>query len=148
VEVDRPPPDRVAADQRHERLAGPVQQRPEHQDRDPVQPGERLRHPRFDRVPRRDRDLGPGTAHLKPDGLQHRRGDVDVADLRGVPDRARPVAEHRGDHVLGDGVLRAAHVDVAAQRPRWFHLPGFRHADHCRGATAPVSHGSPEFRVT
>ena len=133
VEVDRPPPDRVAADQRDERLPGPVQQRPEHQDRDPVQPGERLRHPRLaPRGRRRDRDVAAGPADLVPDGLQHRGRDVDVADLRRVADRARPVAQHRRDHVLGHRVLRPAHLDVAAQRPRRFHLPGFRHADHSR----------------
>jgi hypothetical protein len=92
VEVDRPPPDRVPADQRHERLAGQVQQRPDHQDRDPVQPGERRGHPRRDRAPRLDRDVPVGTADVKADRLQHRARDVDVADLGRVADRARPVA--------------------------------------------------------
>ncbi len=40
VEVDRAAPDAVAADERDERLVGPVEERAEQQDRDPVQPGE------------------------------------------------------------------------------------------------------------
>ena len=40
VEVDRPAADAVAADQRHERLVGAVEERPEQEDRDPVEPGE------------------------------------------------------------------------------------------------------------
>ena len=46
VEVDRAPPDAVAADERDERLVGPVQERAEQQDRDPVEPGELERHAR------------------------------------------------------------------------------------------------------
>ena len=46
VEVDRAAPDAVAADERHEGLVGPVQQRPEEQDRDAVEPGELEGHAR------------------------------------------------------------------------------------------------------
>jgi hypothetical protein len=113
VEVDRAPPDRVAAGQRHERLAGPVQQRPDHQDRDPVETGERLRHPRLHRSVRRHRDVSAAPANLIADRLEHRGRYVDVADLRRVPDRARPVAQHRRDHMLGHRVLRPAYADIA-----------------------------------
>ena len=46
VEVDRSAPDSVAADERHEGLVGAVEERPEQQDRDPVEAGELERHPR------------------------------------------------------------------------------------------------------
>ncbi len=41
--------------------------------------------------------------------------DLDVADRRNVVQVARPLAEQRGDHRLGDEVLRAPHPDLPAQ---------------------------------
>ncbi len=62
-------------------------------------------------------DLAAVAADVEADRFQHRGGNVDVPDLGGVADHARPVAEHRRDHVLGDRVLRSADGDVAAKRP-------------------------------
>ncbi len=53
VEVHRPAPELVAADSRHERLAGEVQERAEQQHRDAVEPAEGQRHRRIDLCGRR-----------------------------------------------------------------------------------------------
>ena len=141
VEVDRPPPDGVAADQRDERLAGQVQQRAEHQDRDAVEAGEGLGDSRSYLAPGGDRDLAVLPADVEAGRLQHRRRDVHVAHLRGVADDAGAVAQHRCHHVLGHGILGAAHGDVPAQRPRWFNYPRLRHAVH------DMCHPANEFRL-
>src|SRR5690606_29043724 len=123
VEVDRPPPDRVAADQRHERLPRQVEQRAEHEDRNAVQPGERVGHPGPDLRPALDPDLRLADLDVDAERLQHGRGYADLAHIRGVLDAALPVAQHGGDHVLGNRVLRPPDHDVAAKRARGFYHP-------------------------
>jgi hypothetical protein len=67
VEVDRPPPDAVAADQWDEGLLVEVEQGTEQQDRDAVQPGVLHRDLRSDLVRRVDLDavLGLLDAHTQ-----------------------------------------------------------------------------------
>ena len=125
VEVDRPAPDAVAADQRHERLVGPVEQRAEQQDRDAVEAGELERHPRR---------AAPacGTTVIEPPSMSTSRpierrmsavmptsptaGALVIVDGR--------VGHQGGDHVLGDRVLGTRHPDVAPQGSAGLDVPG------------------------
>ena len=100
-------PDAVAADERHERLVGAVEERPEQQDRDAVEAGELERHPRRGLRGGDHRDRAAVDHHLEADRPQDVGGDADVADRRGVGDGRRRVRHEGGDHVLGDGVLGA-----------------------------------------
>ena len=50
------------------------------------------------------------------DRPQDPRGDLDVAHVGDVGDRARPLAQDGGDHVLGNGVLGAVNLHVADER--------------------------------
>ena len=69
------------------------------------QPRPLLRTTLGDVLRRTRREQGRTLADVVAGGLEHRRGDIDLADLGDVTDRARPFAEHRGDHVLGHSVL-------------------------------------------
>ena len=53
--------------------------------------------------------------HACADGPQDVRRDLDVADLGDIGDRARPIAQKSGHHVLGDGVLGSMDLHVADQ---------------------------------
>ena len=53
--------------------------------------------------------------HVDAERPQDVGGDLHVADLGRLADRARAVAQDGRDHVLGDRVLGAAHRDVAAE---------------------------------
>ena len=66
--------------------------------------------------------------HADAERPQDVGGDVDVADLGHVGDGAGPVAQDGGDHVLGDRVLGAPNLDLAAERTGRFDEPGVRHA--------------------
>nr|BFE88949.1 hypothetical protein GCM10020093_115500 [Planobispora longispora] len=88
MEVDRPPSDGVAADQRHERLARQVQQRAEHQDGDAVEARERGGHVGVDLRPLLDDDLARGDLHIDAQRAQHLRGDADFAHVGGIVDHA------------------------------------------------------------
>src|SRR5690606_26067266 len=100
-----------------------VEQRAEHEDRNAVQPGERVGHPGPDLRPALDPDLRLADLDVDAECLQHGRGYADLAHIRGVLDAALPVAQHGGDHVLGNRVLRPPDHDVAAKRARGFYHP-------------------------
>jgi hypothetical protein len=51
-----------------------------------------------------------------PDRAEDPGGYLDVAHVGDVGDRARPLAQDGGDHVLGNGVLGAVNLHVASER--------------------------------
>ncbi len=75
-----------------------------------------------------DGQRGTGSLDAGAHGRQDAGGDVDVADFGDVGDGAGPLPEDGGDHVLGDGVLGAPDLDLAAERTGRFDEPGVRHA--------------------
>ena len=86
----------------------------------------------------RGRTSPPGAIVISPSSrLTWKPADSSIAAVMStsptcgrVADDAGAVAQHRGHHVLGHGVLGAAHGDVPAQRPRRLNCPRLRHAVH------------------
>jgi hypothetical protein len=124
VKVDRPLADAVAADQRYERLVVAVEERPHQQDRDAVEPDELQRHLGLGSGRGLDRDAIAPDLDADPQGREDVGSDPHVADLGRVGDRAGLGSQHGGDHVLGDGVLGAAHPHLADQRAVGLDAPG------------------------
>ena len=66
-------------------------------------------------------------------------GDAHVADVGSVGDGAGLRAQHGGDHVLGDRVLRPAHLDLAHEGAVGADVPGLgRGRVHRCEATRPT----------
>jgi hypothetical protein len=113
--------DAAAAEVGDERLAEAVQQRSAEEDRDAARAGVRVDVGEVRRL-----DVGGvedqlahlgALLHLDAVHLEEALHDADVADVRDVAQGGRGLAEERGDHRLGDEVLRALELDPALERP-------------------------------
>src|SRR5262249_53800204 len=73
---------------------------------------------------------GDGVAdafHPGADRGQDAAGDVDVAHVGHIADRARSVAQDGGDHVLGHRILGPSHLHLAPERSGRLDQPGIPH---------------------
>ena len=81
MKIDRPRPDRVTTDDRHESLPQAVEKRSEHEDRDPVETRVADRHTAVGDRRRIDRDGRAVDRDLRADGAQDVGGDIHIPDV-------------------------------------------------------------------
>jgi hypothetical protein len=124
MEVDRPVADPVPTDTRDPGLARQVEQRPEQEDGDPVEPAELQWDGGAGRVRRGDGEAVTLAFDGRADRPQDLRRYLDVTDVGDVGDRARLGPEQGGHHVLGHGVFRAVDRDLAVEGSVGLDQPG------------------------